>query len=52
MKSDIVLEEIDGKRTGFGLAFFPDEKIAIEAKHSLNMKKIGGRYIELLMCSN
>jgi hypothetical protein len=32
MKSDIVIEENNGKRTGFALVFLPDENKAIEAK--------------------
>jgi RNA recognition motif-containing protein len=27
-KSDIVIEEINGKKTGFGLVFFPDQTTA------------------------
>jgi len=28
MKSDIVFEQVNGKKTGFGLAFFKDEATA------------------------
>ncbi len=28
MKSDVVIEENNGKKTGFGLVFFANEKVA------------------------
>ena len=52
MKSDVVLEQKNGKKTGYGLVFFNNEETALNAKQNLNNKKIGTRYIELLTCSH
>ena len=46
--SDVVIEEMNGKRTGFGLVFFKDCNIAQEAKETKNKSQIGKRYVELL----
>jgi len=51
-KSDVILEEKEGKKTGFGLAFFPDQDTAKEAKEALNKQHIGTRYVDLLFISS
>ena len=52
MKSDIVIEENNGKKTGYGLVFLQDEDNAIKAKMQLDKQKIGSRYVEILLCTN
>ena len=52
MKSDIVVEQTNGKRTGFGLVFLPDEKRAMEAKAKLDKQRIKNRYIDILLCTS
>ena len=49
---DVILEERDGKRTGYGLAFFPDEETAQAAREKKNKEYIGGRYVDLLFISS
>jgi RNA recognition motif-containing protein len=51
MKSDIVIEEVNGKKTGFGLVFLPNEETAQKARQALNKKNLGSRYVELLTCT-
>lgn len=41
MKSDVVIEVINGKRTGLAIIFFADEKTALNAKELYHKKKIG-----------
>ena len=50
-RSDIVLEEHNGKKTGFGLVFFRDESTAVRARHEKHKKNLGQRYVEVLECS-
>ena len=45
--SDIVIEETDGRRTGFGLVFMPTEDDAEKAIGELDRKEIGTRWIGL-----
>eukprot|EP00347_Sterkiella_histriomuscorum_P011323 403372892 len=47
-KSDVVIEEINGKKTGFGLVFFKDQETAQQAQENMNRKKIGNRYVEIM----
>ena len=49
-KSDIVIEEINGKKTGFGLVFFPDQTTAQTARIEKHKKNLGSRYVEVLEC--
>lgn len=49
-KSDVVIEEISGKKTGFGLVFFNDEGLAQRARTEKHKKNIGQRYVEVLEC--
>jgi RNA recognition motif-containing protein len=51
-KSDVVIEEINGKKTGFGLVFFRDEELAQKARIEKHRKNIGSRYVEVLACSS
>ncbi len=50
-RSDIVLEEHNGKKTGFGLVFFKDPATAQRARLEKNKKNLGSRYVEVLECS-
>jgi RNA recognition motif-containing protein len=50
-RSDIVLEEHNGKKTGFGLVFFRDPETAQRAKAEKHKKNLGQRYVEVLECS-
>lgn len=43
----MVIEEFNGKKTGFALVFFKDEQTAQKAMEEKNKQKIGNRYIEL-----
>lgn len=45
--SDIIIEENEGKRTGFGLVFMPTEEDAERAIGELDRKEIGTRWIGL-----
>lgn len=47
-RSDIVIEEHNGKKTGFGLVFFRDSDLAQRAKIEKNKKTLGNRYVEVL----
>lgn len=49
-RSDVVIEEINGKKTGFGLVFFRDDEIAQKARIEKHKKNIGSRYVEVLEC--
>ena len=49
-KSDVVIEEVNGKKTGFGLVFFRDSEIAQKARQEKHKKNIGSRYVEVLEC--
>lgn len=49
-RSDVVIEEINGKKTGFGLVFFSDEMVARQAREEKHKKNIGSRYVEVLEC--
>lgn len=49
-KSDVVIEEVNGKKTGFGLVFFSNEELAQNAKREKHKKNIGNRYVEVLDC--
>lgn len=49
-RSDIVIEEVNGKKTGFGLVFFSDEETASRAKDEKHKRNIGSRYVEVLEC--
>jgi RNA recognition motif-containing protein len=49
-KSDVVIEEVNGKKTGFGLVFFADEATAQRARMERHKKSIGQRYVEVLEC--
>jgi RNA recognition motif-containing protein len=50
-KSDVVIEENYGKKTGFGLVFFPNQDLAQLAKKDKNKKMMGSRYVEILECT-
>jgi RNA recognition motif-containing protein len=49
-KSDVVIEEINGKKTGFGLVFFSDSNTAQTARMEKHKKNLGSRYVEVLEC--
>jgi RNA recognition motif-containing protein len=49
-KSDIVIEEVNGKKTGFGLVFFRDSETATQARVEKHKRNIGSRYVEVLEC--
>lgn len=49
-RSDVVIEEINGKKTGFGLVFFGNEETAQRARLEKHKKNIGSRYVEVLEC--
>ncbi|CDW73355.1 UNKNOWN [Stylonychia lemnae] len=46
--SDVVIEEMNGKKTGYGLVFFKDSTTAQDAKLLKNKQQIGKRYVEVL----
>lgn len=50
-KSDVVIEENNGKKTGFALVFFKDQESAYKAKSEKNKQSLGKRYVEILECS-
>ena len=43
-----MIEERNGKRTGFALVFFQNEEIAQKAKSDKHKQSIGKRYVEVL----
>jgi len=47
----VVIEEVNGKKTGFALVFFKDQSLATKAITEKNKQKIGNRYIELFNVS-
>eukprot|EP00349_Pseudokeronopsis_sp_Brazil_P008477 CAMPEP_0202956076 /NCGR_PEP_ID=MMETSP1396-20130829/633_1 /ASSEMBLY_ACC=CAM_ASM_000872 /TAXON_ID= /ORGANISM="Pseudokeronopsis sp., Strain Brazil" /LENGTH=178 /DNA_ID=CAMNT_0049672943 /DNA_START=367 /DNA_END=903 /DNA_ORIENTATION=+ len=46
--SDVIIEQFNGKKTGYALIFFSSEKDASYAKKNYNGAMIGNRYIEIL----
>ena len=49
-RSDVVIEELNGKKTGFALVFFSDDQIAQRARIEKHKKNINNRYVEVLEC--
>lgn len=43
-----MIEESNGKKTGYGLVFFTDEESAQRARNEKNKQSLGKRYIDIL----